>query len=100
MANLAHGGASALPLTLLAQAIPRLSRNDLERLAERLIDELDNNGLDYALRCENYAQDDSRLFHPVNVEETASLFSRTCNERDEMSAFKRFPVDEGFRLTI
>lgn len=35
MASLADGGASALPLALLAQAIPMLSRYDLESLAER-----------------------------------------------------------------
>lgn len=35
------GRASALPLSLLAQAIPRLTRHDLEALAERLIDRLD-----------------------------------------------------------
>lgn len=33
--------ASALPLTLLARAIPMLSRHDLEALTERLIDYLD-----------------------------------------------------------
>lgn len=32
---------TALPLALLAQAIPMLSRNDLEVLTERLIDRLD-----------------------------------------------------------
>jgi hypothetical protein len=35
------GGPSGLPLALIAQAIPRLSRHDLETLAERLIDRLD-----------------------------------------------------------
>jgi len=35
------GGPSGLPLSLLAQAIPMLSRNDLEALTERLIDRLD-----------------------------------------------------------
>jgi hypothetical protein len=35
------GTAGALPLALIAQAIPRLSRTDLEILTERLIDELD-----------------------------------------------------------
>mgnify|MGYP001067958006 CR=1 FL=1 len=35
------GGATALPLNLLAQAIPMLSRSDLEALTERLIDRLD-----------------------------------------------------------
>ncbi|MXO63428.1 hypothetical protein [Qipengyuania oceanensis] len=35
------GRASALPLDLIAQAIPKLSRHDLEALAERLIDHLD-----------------------------------------------------------
>lgn len=35
------GRASALPLNLIAQAIPRLSRSDLEALTERLIDRLD-----------------------------------------------------------
>ncbi len=32
---------SALPLALIAQAIPNLSRHDLEALTERLIDRLD-----------------------------------------------------------
>lgn len=41
MATNPYGGASALPLTLLVQAIPMLSRHDLESLAERLIDRLD-----------------------------------------------------------
>jgi len=41
MATNPIGGASALPLALLAQAIPMLSRNDLEALTERLIDRLD-----------------------------------------------------------
>ena len=36
-----YGGASALPLSLIGQAIPRLSRNDLEALTERLIEALD-----------------------------------------------------------
>ena len=36
------GGAPALPLALLAQAIPMLSRNDLEVLTERLIEVLDD----------------------------------------------------------
>jgi hypothetical protein len=31
-----------LPLDLIAQALPRLSRNDLEALTERLIDVLDS----------------------------------------------------------
>lgn len=35
------GGAAALPITLLAQAIPMLTRHDLEALTERLIDRLD-----------------------------------------------------------
>lgn len=35
------GRASALPLHLLAQAIPMLTRNELARLTERLIDRLD-----------------------------------------------------------
>jgi len=35
------GGPSGLPLSLIAQAIPRLSRHDLEALTERLIDHLD-----------------------------------------------------------
>ena len=41
MSAVARGGASALPTALIAQAIPRLSRHDLEALAERLIDQLD-----------------------------------------------------------
>lgn len=35
------GGPSGLPLTMLAQAIPMLSRCDLEALTERLIERLD-----------------------------------------------------------
>jgi hypothetical protein len=35
------GRASALPLHLLAQAIPMLTRNELASLTERLIDRLD-----------------------------------------------------------
>lgn len=42
MATQPHGGATALPLALLAQAIPMLSRSDLEALTERLIDCLDD----------------------------------------------------------
>jgi hypothetical protein len=43
MASRAHaaGGPKGLPLALIAQAIPKLSRNDLEALTERLIDYLD-----------------------------------------------------------
>lgn len=40
-AMLIAGRASALPLALLSQAIPHLSRHDLEDLTERLIDRLD-----------------------------------------------------------
>lgn len=36
-----HGKASAFPLHLISQAIPKLSRRDLEALTERLIDRLD-----------------------------------------------------------
>lgn len=39
--HLPAGGASALPLSLISQAIPRLSRHDLAALTERLIDRLD-----------------------------------------------------------
>jgi hypothetical protein len=35
------GGPSGLPLSLIAQAIPKLSRHDLEALTERLIERLD-----------------------------------------------------------
>lgn len=31
----------AMPLTLIAQAVPMLSRSDLEALTERLIEQLD-----------------------------------------------------------
>lgn len=43
MATLHHdtGRAPALPLDLIAQVIPRLSRHDLAELAERLIERLD-----------------------------------------------------------
>ncbi|NML95457.1 hypothetical protein [Novosphingobium olei] len=37
----ALGGPSGLPLAMLAQAIPMLSRHELESLTERLIDRLD-----------------------------------------------------------
>lgn len=41
MAEIPAARASTLPLALIAQAIPRLSRHDLENLTERLIDRLD-----------------------------------------------------------
>lgn len=41
MATLPHAPKAAPPLHLIAQAIPRLSRHDLEALAERLIERLD-----------------------------------------------------------
>jgi hypothetical protein len=43
MASRAHnpGGSTGLPLALIAQAIPKLTRHDLEALTERLIDYLD-----------------------------------------------------------
>lgn len=42
MGRLHNGSAAApLPLSLIAQAIPKLTRHDLEALAERLIDHLD-----------------------------------------------------------
>lgn len=40
--SITSGGASALPLNLLAQAIPMLTRNELARLTERLIEHLDS----------------------------------------------------------
>jgi hypothetical protein len=36
-----HGRAPALPLALIAQANPKLTRHDLEALTERLTDRLD-----------------------------------------------------------
>ena len=39
--QLHEGSASALPLNLLAQAIPMLSRHELARLTERLIEAID-----------------------------------------------------------
>ena len=39
--HIERGGASVLPLNLLAQAIPMLTRAELASLTERLIDRLD-----------------------------------------------------------
>ena len=39
--QITSGGATALPLALIAQAVPLLSRHELESLTERLIDRLD-----------------------------------------------------------
>jgi len=42
MATMHHaGGPSGLPLSLLAQAIPMLTKHELEAVVERLIDQLD-----------------------------------------------------------
>lgn len=41
MAEIPAARFSTLPLALIAQAIPKLSRHDLESLTERLIDRLD-----------------------------------------------------------
>lgn len=40
------GGPTGLPLALIAQAIPKLTRHDLEALTERLIDYLDEQDSD------------------------------------------------------
>lgn len=45
--------ASALPLSLIAQSVPMLSRHDLEALTERLIDRLDE-----LAGCEDLEEDD------------------------------------------
>jgi len=58
MATNPYGGASALPLTLLAQAIPMLSRHDLECVAERLIDRLDLIKPDPDIENEDPLEDD------------------------------------------
>lgn len=39
--HLNEGGAQALPLRLLAQAVPMLTRHDLAALTDRLVDRLD-----------------------------------------------------------
>ncbi|GGD54389.1 hypothetical protein [Croceicoccus pelagius] len=55
MASNPIGGASALPLALLAQAIPMLSRHELESLTERLIDRLDEITPDFDLEDDDPA---------------------------------------------
>lgn len=49
MASRTHnsGGPAGLPLALIAQAIPKLTRHDLEALTERLIDYLDEQDGDH-----------------------------------------------------
>ena len=54
----AQGEAARLPLTLIAQAIPKLRRDDLEALAERLIDRLDQVDGDPDLEDSDPAEDD------------------------------------------
>ena len=51
------GGATALPLALLAQAIPMLSRHEPESLTERLIDHLDHIDGDPDLEDNNDRED-------------------------------------------
>lgn len=55
------GGAPVLPLDLLAQSIPMLTRNDLEALTERLIDVLDGMDGDCDLEDGTDAEDDFSL---------------------------------------
>jgi len=55
MASNPTGGASALSLALLAQAIPMLSRHELESLTERLIDRLDEITPDFDLEDDDPA---------------------------------------------
>ncbi len=52
------GGPSGLPLALIAQAIPKLSRHDLEALTERLIDRLDEVDGDADLEDATDTEDD------------------------------------------
>lgn len=52
------GGMRALPLSLLAQAIPMLSRHELEDVVERLIDRLDQIDGDPEAEDDDPAEDD------------------------------------------
>ena len=57
------GSASALPLHLLAQAIPMLTRDELASLTERLIDRLD------VLTGDPDAEDDDPAGDPLDTGE-------------------------------
>ncbi|MEZ5688774.1 MAG: hypothetical protein R3E21_08355 [Caenibius sp.] len=59
MASHNTGGAQALPTALLAQAIPMLTRHDLEALTERLIDVLDSMDGDCDIEDDDPREDDN-----------------------------------------
>jgi len=60
-------GLRPLPLALLAQAIPMLSRNELEDVVERLIDRLD------AIDGDADAEDDDPTEDDGSAEEESAL---------------------------
>lgn len=69
MASLPNtGGPAGLPLSLIAQAIPRLTRNDLEALTERLIEHLDD-------------QDGDQDLEPDD--EDSAVDDEPCDEADQ-----------------
>lgn len=80
--TLPSGGATALPLTLLAQAIPMLTRNDLEALTERLIDHLDT--IDPDPEAEEIPVEDAQITYDLPPEEdgTDPDFEQTRDEDD------------------
>lgn len=71
------GRASALPLNLIAQAVPMLSRNDLEALTERLIDRLDEIDGDSDLEDDDPAEDE----HDAENEDGGGVCSYDLDQR-------------------
>ena len=62
-----NGRATALPIALIGQAVPMLSRPDLARLVDRLIDRLDE------LECDTDDEDDDPLEESHDAEADNAL---------------------------
>lgn len=90
------GGPSGLPLSLLAQAIPMLSRNDLEALTERLIDRLDQIDGD----ADNEDGDDDRAVDDFGCDDAdqgdaeydEASASRPIYAHDQRQIMERTPI--------
>lgn len=74
------GGPSGLPLNLIAQAVPKLTRNELASLCERLVDALDeiDGDSDFEPDDEDKAVDDDGCDEDFDREPDFALHEAPC----------------------
>jgi hypothetical protein len=114
------GGPTGLPLSLIAQAIPKLTRHDLEALTERLIDYLDeqdsdpdiepngdeldgsNAEDDYGHTCNSgiYSHPGCPIADPDTACDDYGCDGETDTEVDDAVTFLRFGMDQTEPLPI